>query len=1432
MNCRIKEFEAGKILAAEKIPYEPNFFETEYFEKEFGDWLNNEVVDPARVYEDGSPIITFNASKSNAFYLDANYIERPIFNVKFNTLPAEKRAEVSNGIVDQMVVRLFNTVLDFKTSDIDKVLDLRFDIYGWMDSTIEEYKGLGVTEEVENSLVSSKDDYIELLIGRLKSIGIDFVDVSELEEREAELGKDAVVQAPSFQRNTRDKASVRIKYLLHTLTNDLEDSEFIGKGKFALPQVIDASQVWAVLLPTLSNIPLLVGKNPVEQQLLKLNRAVEGYPWLQDLIDVVEDFDQQTQIEFFTAFNNIKNRLNVTEIAVSGVKQTFSTVNAENANSDFNFILKDWALDYRQDFFPGDIVDKEKRQELEDLAEKAIADLDTLYRTKTSDGDFEYRVFETSEIIAPLFEYIGMPMSEELLANSLYHWKDKVYSSNKKYTSNSEALTGYIGALENKIKGFLKVTPEDMRTNVNPYKTNFEEIAKAEEDIRADIGLHMATVGKNRVYLYSLPTMLQERLNELKSGTIDIDEMQKEFPWLRNSLFLNAWKNSSNTLKKTELGLRSVVQMKGRSRDAKDNKNISKGDYTRVDFFNILRLTKLEGREAVHAPIYNTQVPADKSREYQMSIDSFIEVDTLVEAVDGIYVPYVMDEVAEMVNARRDIKKAIEDSGGDFEEVISDPSNFIDILEKASQKLIMGYHLGKNGELFDEYGVFAGGAFTFRIFKKMNDLNLPLFKNGILTIDNIEHARDHITSNAVRETMRSSLHLEINNYLEVMDKAEIIVKKSKYSNKLVSTIDDTILKYYKDKTIASNPSLAKDTEQLSVAIKYKLARDYTINSINSKIEFAKIFTGSLQYYGKESNYIKRVPSTYIDGIQLMTGLTEDDHLFKQFTFATETMLNSELLDSNLSDSIKSYYTEVDRTDAQGYITPKRWKFIMERSGKFGKSQQEVYRKLRKQWNAIKKGKKIPVEAILFPEDIKILSAQPVKGVFFDNKPGEGPVYLKYSQAILIPSLAASFPKVKALLDYMEENNIDEAVAQTGVKVGAKKPMPLFTEEGDFINPSNDAVRILDNRNWRLQQDLPTKTIKETKIGVQIQKIIISRLAFLNKEVGDGMNGPELAKAIDIALQDLSNIGIRKFKSKYGMDENFYISDIDKFYAPLIRDLETKSNTSQKLIEALKSRMLLAALPQYSKTVVSTFMGKLKKAAVDLMTPGGAFIQMSDQLIGKAYIKSSGVKMLIDFDGLKPPMIAMEGKIIIVKPGQALIPHSLIVKYLPDYQNMTEEALRKAFPEELRNLIGYRIPTQSRASTDFIEIVGILPPEMGDTIITYGEITAKTGSDFDIDKLFFIMQEMVKTTKGIERAPEYKVKPRKIQEQYTHIDEISTDTVVDIEGVEGFIRPEIKVPIMTDKEVLFQKDATAAYVSNQELKTKVKDIDDLIKCIWG
>ena len=173
------------------------------------------------------------------------------------------------------------------------------------------------------------------------------------------------------------------------------------------------------------------------------------------------------------------------------------------------------------------------------------------------------------------------------------------------------------------------------------------------------------------------------------------------------------------------------------------------------------------------------------------------------------------------------------------------------------------------------------------------------------------------------------------------------------------------------------------------------------------------------------------------------------------------------------------------------------------------------------------------------------------------------------------------------------------------------------------------------------------------------------------------------------------------------------------------------------------------------------MSIFTNAITKISTEGGSFIQVSpfgfENLLGDSEENvtkdiaaeigrvKSNIKIISDnFNGkglLPPRKDPSTGRTL---PGQVLIPHTLAIKLLHEagygkrIKNMKSSDWKKLFKDpKTRELIGYRIPNQGMNSNDTLEIVGVLPSAMGDSIIGYDGIPAKTGSDFDIDKMYIM-----------------------------------------------------------------------------------------------
>lgn len=84
-------------------------------------------------------------------------------------------------------------------------------------------------------------------------------------------------------------------------------------------------------------------------------------------------------------------------------------------------------------------------------------------------------------------------------------------------------------------------------------------------------------------------------------------------------------------------------------------------------------------------------------------------------------------------------------------------------------------------------------------------------------------------------------------------------------------------------------------------------------------------------------------------------------------------------------------------------------------------------------------------------------------------------------------------------------------------------------------------------------------------------------------------------------------------------------------------------------------------------------------------------------------------------------------------------------YMPAYSKQFYEAFMgedgtldiNKMPENLRKVVGYRIPTENKYSMANLRIMGFLPQQNGGTIMLPAEITTMSGADFDVDKMFLM-----------------------------------------------------------------------------------------------
>ena len=169
-----------------------------------------------------------------------------------------------------------------------------------------------------------------------------------------------------------------------------------------------------------------------------------------------------------------------------------------------------------------------------------------------------------------------------------------------------------------------------------------------------------------------------------------------------------------------------------------------------------------------------------------------------------------------------------------------------------------------------------------------------------------------------------------------------------------------------------------------------------------------------------------------------------------------------------------------------------------------------------------------------------------------------------------------------------------------------------------------------------------------------------------------------------------------------------------------------------------------------------------------------------------------------------------------------------IKYVLDYDasfiRLNEMIKNESWLEENENSIrmtGVRIPTQGPNSVEFVQIHEFLPASAGPVIIIPAEVVAKSGGDFDVDKLTMYIKYITK--QGSELKDTYKTPEEvdaKIQELKTKLKSLKADNLTIKEDLDDF-RETIKIE---NNHRRISKEKFFAYTTynNEELLKTLSD----------
>ena len=1135
-----------------------------------------------------------------------------------------------------------------------------------------------------------------------------------------------VVPYNNYEVSDKVSATDSTKLLVALTPNHTFDKDgrivYDTEGSYlGLPQFANYNDTWNIMKTKLQGIVSIIRDgvlvDPFDTMIEELKEAGKYRPNLIYIANKLENASDKVQTEFFVTFSSM--RMNYVDHLKSGEhgNMTSKITTSDTAGKE-SLIFENWANEFSKKL---GVLKGNAHQYTYDATkiEEALKKF-SLFKiaANTNAGEAEILGAVNKALLA-----IGVDMKPLALKQVI----DDLTPYGGTFNEGSKALLKQLGDALGKLKNSSGVITKNNNYILSQKSVFKELLAKTQSTFVTQSGDQQVPGPEgNKKCIYQNNNSISKRLAQMKLGDktflhlLRNPDPKKSSVYHGNSLWLNYIMDEENNGENTRDRLNAIrlTAYNNYKFEGQGDQGDKASDLKLPDQFDDVINKYLSGyfiglAEADKAQQqYFTGLPSFKS---QFGLNSNNEIAPLVKNgnVVNILRGYLIDELKRMTVAYEHLNS-------------TDPN-----IKLAEEDQVIYYHYK------DKPGDGKGNWKRSYIFPSMDLVKFDL-------ID--EHGKPkELTDARIRNNSELNKYIE-NEFLKML--------KNDVQEALANGIISNDGSGYQNETLSTEFFQSEDNPKGYNNV-IEAISDYTFNSIISNVEQVKLFNGDPAFYkfkGDEfGDFRKRIPAALASGkdFRIYTDNNEEfivrDHyvsatieeIYKPSTYFTNPENIKRIAEKYKisEDEVKrrfKAYNKVDTTDAQAWITLDTYRERMLGLGKWTDDMQSSY-------NIINTGGILPIEKIG-------MFAQPLKTVHFELVNHKGllvPTYNKQSEAVLLPQMVMGQP-MQQLLDAMIEQKIDHVIVIEGRKAGAKNLAKVLDENGEIMHSSKIKLvgTNLSYNNLFLQQDLPTKETHDTQVASQIQKNVLL-LVNAMRHYKNNKSGDQMVQEYHNIKAALSDIGVTELHEDIGWNNETKQLNLDTFYDSLIDEFE--GDVSDNIIDGFLMQLPLDAFPQLRKKIENKTNAKVTKKTVKLKQSGGAFIMLSSfGFVGKAIDQSAkvgnGVIWIKDFGKELSPMRVGEKSTI--EKAQILIPHTLITDIFAEmginYRDKTSEELAKLIDPKILEGISYRIPNQGSSSNDAFEIVGILPPEMGDTMIAFNEITTKTGSDFDIDKAYVIL----------------------------------------------------------------------------------------------
>jgi hypothetical protein len=415
------------------------------------------------------------------------------------------------------------------------------------------------------------------------------------------------------------------------------------------------------------------------------------------------------------------------------------------------------------------------------------------------------------------------------------------------------------------------------------------------------------------------------------------------------------------------------------------------------------------------------------------------------------------------------------------------------------------------------------------------------------------------------------------------------------------------------------------------------------------------------------------------------------------------------------------------TDAQGYITLDRWKEVLEAYNEWDSKKQAMYDRLS--------------EGVPTADDLFAVS-QPLKPHYFgfnNLKDSNGeqefktPLQHKYSAIVLHPMLTKDNNTLEKIAKKMKEHQIDEAIFESGIKVGLTKIVTVeeFMESTeDFMS---DKVTQASHKYYKQQQKVPEHYQGKVSnlLGIQLRKLLPSNMDLLRTYSSSAdlinldfvltgtlkkeLTGADLLHIVDKLQstninEQLDKLIERIVTTKEDGTKTTNINNVRNILLDAINDKGLNSNYGNAIEVRDDGRFKLPmSFPTIARKIEEILNSLFKKISKQTHN-GGSYVNISS----------------LGFDDDLKVRIDPE-------TGEYYVEVAM-----PINNKLLGKNVATGEIEKIREGIVYRIPTEEKYSMFPIRVVKWLDPSVGGIIAMPREITSIAGLDFDIDKVYALL----------------------------------------------------------------------------------------------